>query len=79
MKWISVKERLPNYDCAYLISGHEWFGIGYWRNNKWASGFIGEFPSDDGSWYSEDDTESNKEWLNESVLYWSEIPNYPIY
>lgn len=76
MQWIPFKEQQPNSTCsAYFISGHEWFGIGIWENDKgWVKGFIGEWPHGDDGDFLEDHP-----FLNDSVLYWANIDGkYPI-
>lgn len=78
MKWISVKERLPSseWTCkSFLISGHEWFGIGTWEKVKWTSAFLGEFPCDQGEYMEGHEAEK---FLDSSIMYWAEIPDYPI-
>lgn len=72
--WKSIQNSTPpENDVAYFVSGHEWLGIAVWENEKgWTKGFIGEFPYDQPWEWDSDD-------LNMQVLYWAELPDYPIY
>lgn len=83
-EWISIADKFPDSSCgAYFISGHEWFGIGIWENGKgWVLGFVGEWPyGDHGAMFDEKNTPSDPEdinhYLNQSVMWWKEIIEYP--
>lgn len=81
MKWISIVDKFPTgHHIAYFITGHEWIGIGIWEDKKgWVKGFIGDFPGDFGSLVEDDDPFDINNYLNQNVMWWSEIEDYPCY
>ena len=79
--WKQLVKELPFHGegtGAYYISGHEWFGIGIWQDDDgWVKGFIGEWPyGDEGDML---DKRCCLEFLNQSVMWWKEIDDYPYY
>ena len=69
--WIRIDSKKPSSERSYFISGHEWFGIAYWTDEKgWSDGFLGEFPCDRGTIVPD-------LFLNQETMWYKEIMDYP--
>lgn len=75
LHWKSISDEIPEVgDTGYFISGHEWIGIGIWNKDKgFIEAFTGDFPC--GGY----DLHKDSRWINESVMWWAEIPDYEKY
>ncbi len=65
MKWISVKNRLPNIDGSYLV----WASESFPKNSNCV---VAEFYTDNNTFYSE-----SSECSMSDVTHWTNLPDNP--